>query len=102
MPASPKSLPNNGPQDNVDSIRWERKLGWLIAKFRNISEEEPSLPDKMISIQDSVLPDLEIDKKRILESVIRLYSNPDNLFLNFYGPLISPQNQEFRNRGISP
>jgi len=56
----------------------------------------------MISIQDSVLPDLEIDKKRILESVIRLYSNPDNLFLNFYGPLISPQNQEFRNRGISP
>ncbi len=72
--------------DNVDDMRREQKLGWLIAKFRNIFEEEPSLPDKMIAMQDSVLPGLDPDKKSILESFIRLYSNPDNLFLNFYGP----------------
>ncbi len=80
-PALAGTFPNN-----VDAIRQERKLGWLIAKFRNIFEQDPSLPDKMIAMQDSVLPGLESDKKSIIESVIRLYSHPDNLFLNFYGP----------------
>jgi adenylate cyclase len=40
----------------------------------------------MIAKQDSVLPGLEADKRRMLKSLIRIYSPPDSLFLNFYGP----------------
>ena len=71
---------------NADEIGRDRKVGWLIAKFRNIFEENPSLPDTMAAKRDSVLPGLEVGKERILESLIRLYSQPDSFFVNFYGP----------------
>jgi len=79
------ALAGTFPED-VDAVKKAGKLGWLISKFRDLFAQNPALANKMIAMEDSVLQGLGAEQKRILESLVKLYSQPDSLFLNFYGP----------------
>ncbi|MHC1728728.1 MAG: CHASE2 domain-containing protein [Syntrophobacteraceae bacterium] len=69
------------------SIREENKILWLIAKLRSFFEENPALAKTMIERLNTLsAPEITPERKRTLLSLLWLYSYPDSLYLNFYGP----------------
>jgi len=55
--------------------------------LRNRFKENPLLGKKMMQeIQDSGILSSDVKKKRILESLVKLYQGPKSRYLNFYGP----------------
>lgn len=70
----------------VENLRRERKLEWLIAHFRHIFEQDPTLPGRMTELIDRTFPGIDAARRRLIESLIGLYADPDTLFLNYYGP----------------
>ena len=59
----------------------------LIGTTRQIFVNDPSLADKMIlALNQSKTDASDAKKYRLLKSLIKLYSGPNRLYINFYGP----------------
>ena len=59
----------------------------LIRKIRGIFEGDPALADRMRRELDSAQTlSGSAQKRRVLESLIRMYGGPRNRYINFYGP----------------
>jgi len=59
----------------------------LIRKIRGIFEGDPALADRMRREMDSAQTlSGSAQKRRVLESLIRMYGGPRNRYINFYGP----------------
>jgi len=59
----------------------------LIGTTRQVFVNDPSLADKMIlALNQSKTDASDAKKYRLLKSLIKLYSGPNRLYINFYGP----------------
>ncbi len=59
----------------------------MLSSIRSIFEKEPATAGWMLEeVEHSKILSHEPKKRRILESLIRMYRNPDSLYLNYYGP----------------
>jgi adenylate cyclase len=72
---------------NKDKIIEKKEVKKLVHILRSIFENEPQTAEAMLAKLKAANTRIgDPNKHQILKSLIRMYQNPDSLYLNFYGP----------------